>query len=162
MSDARDYDSNPYEGVCEDRAFLWKMLLFDDIEAFIRCDWRRHSEDFLADAFFAVNANRSAAPEDWSPDFPTLDAYRENWLGFAARSAARADPETLRRAHFAASRLVQIRITGDLAVCVKKFDGSVTYRDGSSERLDWRSVYLCRRAGSRWFVASIVGFLPAV
>ena len=74
--------------------------------------------------------------------------------------AARADAETLRRAHFAASRLAKITITGTLALCVKRFDGSVTYRDGITEPPERETAYVCRKAKGRWWIAGFVGFLP--
>jgi len=78
---------------------------------------------------FGISARKSRSPQDWAPDFPTLDIYKDNWLGDAKAAAARADAETLRCAHFAASKLAKITLTltGTLALCVKRFDGSMTY-----------------------------------
>lgn len=153
-------DKNPFDGICPDRAALWKILVHDDIEAFIDCDWERHAADFLPSAFFGIDAAGSLSPEGWSPAFGSLADYRENWLGFAKKSASRARREVLRQAHFAASSLRRIEISGDFAMCVKHFDGEVTYADGSIERLDWQTVYFCRKIAQGWRIAAFVGFLP--
>ncbi len=148
-----------------DQSALWQMLIFRDVNAFAACDWDAHAADFLpADrstgGFIGISGNQSDRPEDWLPAFPTLADYRENWLGAAKGAAARADRETLAQAHFAASRLVRITINGTLALCVKRFDGTVTYRDGQTERLAWQTAYICRKADARWWIAGFVGFLP--
>lgn len=154
-------DANPFSGINEDHATLWKVLVHDDIEAFIDCDWERHAADILPSAFFGIDANGARKPEAWSPAFNSLDQYRENWLGFARKSAARADRATLRQAHFAASSLRKIEINGDFAMCLKHFDGEVRYADGAVERLDWETAYMCRKLADRWYIAAFVGFLPA-
>lgn len=143
-----------------DEAALWQMLIFRDVNAFAACDWAAHEADFLKDSFLGIAGNKSDRPEGWSPAFPTLDSYRDNWLGDARAAAARADADTLRAAHFAASRLVKITVNGDLALAIKRFDGEVTYRDGATERLEWQTAYICRRARGRWWIAGFVGFLP--
>ncbi|MBO6900055.1 MAG: hypothetical protein JJ864_01800 [Rhizobiaceae bacterium] len=157
----RSVDANPFSGINEDHAALWNVLVHDDIEAFIACDWERHAADILPSAFFGIHANGARNPEAWSPAFSTLDQYKGNWLGFATRSAARADRETLRQAHFAASSLRRIEINGDLALCLKHFDGEVRYANGETERLDWETAYMCRKLSDKWYIAAFVGFLPA-
>ena len=143
-----------------DEAALWQMLIFDDSGAFVTCDWDTHAAAALQDSFLGISARKSPSPQAWAPDVPTLDVYKANWLGDAKAAAARADAETLRRAHFAASRLAKITITGTLALCVKRFDGSVTYRDGITEPPEWETAYVCRKAKGRWWIAGFVGFLP--
>ena len=117
------HDRNPFTD--PDEAALWQMLIFRDINAFATCDWPAHAADFLTAEFLGLNANRSPLPSDWSPDFPTLETYQHRWLTAAQTAAAKATPETLRQAHFAASRLIKITIAGDLALCLKRFDGAV-------------------------------------
>ena len=143
-----------------DEAALWQMLIFDDINAFVACDWDAHASAFLKDSFLGISGHKSHNPQDWAPDFPTLDLYRDTWLGDAKAAAARADAETLRRAHFTASRLAKITVNDTLALCVKRFDGSVTYRDGVTEPLAWETAYICRNQHGRWWIAGFVGFLP--
>ena len=153
------YDACPFPPGTDD-AELWQMLCFRDINAFARADWDAHARDFLPGGFIGISGNQSDRPEGWLPAFPTLEDYRENWLGDAKKAAARASAETLRRAHFAASRLVKITVNDTLALCVKRFDGAVTYDDGVTERLDWQTAYICRKAEGRWWIAGFVGFLP--
>lgn len=157
---AEPYDANPFEGSSPDKAALWQILVHDDIEAFIRCDWLAHQRDFVPDGFFGINAAASGDPAQWAPAFPSLEDYRRNWIGFAEASARRSAPLTLRQAHFAASRLIKIDCVGDLAYCLKSFDGQVQHDDGTVERLFWETGYFCRKLGGRWYIAAFVGFLP--
>ena len=143
-----------------DEAALWQMLIFRDVNAFAAADWDAHAADFLPGGFIGISGNQSDRPEGWLPAFPTLSDYRENWLEDATKAAARADPETLRRAHFGASRLIKISVNGTLALCVKRFDGFITYNDGSAERLEWQTAYICHKEQGRWWIAGFVGFLP--
>ena len=153
------YDLCPYPQGSDDFA-LWDMLIFKDINAFTTCDWDAHASAFLKDNFLGISGNKSHRPQDWAPAFPSLEVYKENWLGDARAAALRADPETLRRAHFAASKLAKITVNDSLALCVKRFDGAVTYQDGITEPLEWETAYICRKQQGRWWIAGFVGFLP--
>ena len=143
-----------------DEAALWQMLIFRDVGAFAAADWDAHAADFLPGSFIGISGNQSDRPEGWLPAFPTLADYRENWLGDATKAAARTDADSLRRAHFGASRLVKITVNGTLALCIKRFDGAITYRDGVTERLEWQTAYICRKLQGRWWIEGFVGFLP--
>lgn len=156
------YDANPFEPVCPDRAELWRILVHDDIDAFIRCDWDAHARVFRASGFFGINAMGSADPGQWAASFPTVDAYRKNWVAFAGQSVGRASRETLRQAHFDASRLRKIDIHEDLAFCLKSFDGSVQFDDGTVEKLHWETSYFCRKVEGQWAIIAFVGFMPGL
>ncbi len=155
-----NYDANPFDGINQDHAALWTMLVHDDIEAFIRCDWDAHARDFVASGFFGINAGSSADPAQWGAAFPSLDAYRSNWVGFAEASAGRSPPQVLREAHFKASRLNKIEINGTFAFCLKSFNGSVSFSDGTTERLFWETSYFCRKLDGKWHIAAFIGFMP--
>lgn len=92
-----DYDQNPFAESDADRRALWHVLVHNDIEAFLDCDWDRHAADFEPDGFFGINAEKSDNSDAWRLAFPTLNAYRENWLGFARQSAGRAEREISKR-----------------------------------------------------------------
>jgi hypothetical protein len=51
-------------------------------------------------------------------------------------------------------------LAGDRAVARKKFDGAIARADGGVERLNWQTLYFCRRARGRWRIAGFVGYLP--
>ncbi len=155
-----NYDANPFDGINQDHAALWTMLVHDDIEAFIRCDWDAHARDFVPSGFFGINAGSSGDPAQWGAAFPSLEAYRSNWVGFAEASAGRSPPQVLREAHFKASTLNKIEINGDFAFCLKSFNGSVSFSDGTTERLFWETSYFCRKLDGRWHIAAFIGFMP--
>lgn len=154
-----DYDQNPFSESDADRRALWHVLVHNDIEAFLDCDWDRHAADFEPDGFFGINAEKSDNSDAWRLAFPTLNAYRENWLGFSRQSVGRAERKTLRQSHFEASRLAKIEISGNRAVCHKHFDGTIRYNDGSTEVLNWRTIYFCRKADNHWSITSFIGFM---
>lgn len=142
-----------------DRSAIWDMLVPRDIAAFVACDWGLVADDFIAQGFSGLNAQKSPNPDDWTLAFPTLDAYRSEWLRQAAAAAAIAYAEDLETAIHRATRLERIEITGDAAVAHKKFDGTVRLADGGDDRLNWQTLYLCRRDAGRWKIAGFVGYM---
>jgi hypothetical protein len=44
----------------------------------------------------------------------------------------------------------------------KKFDGRLAKADGSFDRMNWQTLYICRRDGGRWKIAGFVGYLPHI
>ncbi len=155
-----DYDQNPFDGTDPDRAAIWDMLVYRDIGAFSTCNWAAHAECFLPDCFFGIDARGTMDSDKWRLGFASLAEYKPNWLGDAKAAAAKTNPENLRRAHFAATDMTRIDINADQAICHKKFDGSLTYDDGSTERLLWKTIYQCRKVSGRWRVGSFIGFMP--
>ncbi len=123
------------------------MLVERDIDAFLAADWSRVEDDFIADGFLGIDAGKSPDPDSWRIGFPTLGAYRDEWLRQAAATAAVIYAEDVRNAIHSATTLSQIDIAGDLAVAHKKFDGSIRKRDGTADVLHWQTLYFCRRVG---------------
>ena len=143
-----------------DRAALWEMLVERDIEAFIACDWERVEPDFLADAFYAIDAGKQANPDGWRLSFPTLSAYRDAWLKSARDMRGRIALERVRKETLAATTLLEIDIEGDLALLHKKFNGDFLLDDGEPVSLHWRTAYQCRKVDGRWRIVGFVGYLP--
>ena len=81
---------------------------------------------------------------------------------FGAARAAGAFAGDPRDGIFDATRLEEIEITGDAALVRKKFDGQLAKADGSFERMNWQTLYICRRAEGRWKIAGFVGYLPHI
>lgn len=155
-----DYDAPPFDASDQDRLEIWRMLVERDTDAFLRGDWNAIADDFAATEFFGLDARHRADPREWQFNFPSLAAYRAEWLRQAAESARTADPARARAAAFAATSLRDIEIRGDVALARKQFDGALPHRDGGSTRLHWQTLYVCRRLEGRWKIASFVGYLP--
>ena len=80
---------NPFNVATDlDRHAIWRVLILDDSEAFIAHDFARIEADFDADNFEGLRCNHSPNPADWIIAFPTLAAYRENWLEGAKKFTA--------------------------------------------------------------------------
>ena len=159
------YDRNPFAGADPDRAAIWDMLVYRDIDAYLAVDWEAVADDFLSDEFFGIDAGKSRNADRWQPSFSSLDAYRDVWLEQARETRENADPDRVRAALFALTTLTQIDIDGGFALAHKKFDGSVPRRDGSAERLQWQTHYYCKqvadkKAAAAWKIRGFTGYLP--
>ncbi|WP_306119215.1 MULTISPECIES: hypothetical protein [unclassified Roseitalea] len=154
------YDTNPFPKADADRHAMWEMLVRRDIDAFIAQDWSMVEGDFATDRFFGLHGHFRANPDSWRLDFPTLDAYRDEWLRQAAESARTDYAEPLREALFRTTNLRDMEIDGDRAVLHKKFDGTVARADGTVDRLNWQTLYFCHRIDGAWKIASFVGYIP--
>ena len=139
------YERNPFAGADPDRAAIWDMLVYRDIDAYLAVDWEAVADDFLSDEFFGIDAGKSRNADRWKPLFSSLDAYRDVWIAQARETREKADPDTIRAALFALTTLTQIDIDGAFALAHKKFDGGVQNRDGRTERLQWQTHYYCKK-----------------
>ncbi|MFQ0815253.1 hypothetical protein AVM02_01800 [Brucella anthropi] len=149
---------NPFAGD-KDREQIWDMLVRRDIEAFVSQDWSMVADDFDEARFLGIHAHNDRDPDKWDAGFPTLASYRDEWLRQAAESAAVEYAEPLADGIFRATNLGVIDITGDVAVARKKFDGTIARKDGAEDRLNWQTLYFCRRDGARWKITGFVGYL---
>jgi hypothetical protein len=153
---------NPFDASSDpQRHAIWDRLVRADCEAFIAGDWGMIEDDFDAEHFEGVRCQNSANPDDWRIAFPDLAGYRDSWLAASKQFAARkfAGGVTPREAIFARTHLNTIDITGDRALCHKKFHGVVPLADASVLVDARQSLFrLHRRADSRWGWR-IVGFL---
>ncbi|MFK0683536.1 hypothetical protein SD208_04355 [Ochrobactrum sp. BD67] len=143
----------------KDREQIWEMLVRRDIEAFVSQDWSLVADDFDELRFLGIHAHNDRDPDKWDAGFPTLATYRDEWLRQAAESAAVEYAESLAEGIFRATDLNVIDITGDVAVARKKFDGTIARKDGSVDRLNWQTLYFCRREGARWKITGFVGYM---
>ena len=162
MASDRDPFLNPFTD--PDRRAIWDMLVPRDIDAFVSADWDAVAGDFVAANFTGISGNFQPDPQGYTLAFPTLDAYRAEWLrqaqDFAAARDAGAFAGDPRDGIFAATRLEEIEMDGDAALVRKKFDGHLAKSDGSFDRMNWQTLYVCRREGGRWKIAGFVGYLP--
>lgn len=162
----RDPEANPFPAEDADRRAIWEMLAPRDIDAFLAADWTPIADDFAEANFTGLDARFQPSPDAWRLSFPTLAAYRAEWLRQAREAKAAREAglyaEDARAAIFRATRLEEIEIDGDAALARKRFDGGLRRADGGFERMNWQTLYICRRAAGRWRIAGFVGYLPHV
>ncbi len=154
------YDENPFDNVDPDRAAIWNMLVYRDIDAYLAVDWESVENDFVTDGFFGVDAGQSRDPDSWKPFFSSLTAYRDTWMGQAKETHRRADPDRARAALFTLTTLRSIEINDDFAIARKKFNGVLPNKDGSSDRLNWQTHYYCRKQDGNWKIQGFTGYMP--
>ena len=154
------YDRNPFERTDPDRAAIWDMLVYRDIDAYLAVDWDAVADDFVTHEFFCIDACKSRDADLWKPLFSSLDAYRDTWIGQARETRKNADPDKVRAALFALTTLTQIDIDGSFAIAHKKFDGTVPNKDGSTDRLQWQTHYYCKKVAAAWKIRGFTGYMP--
>ncbi|MFV0300729.1 MAG: hypothetical protein ACK5IP_07620 [Paracoccus sp. (in: a-proteobacteria)] len=166
MTTDRDPFLNPFPAADADRRAIWQMLVPRDIDAFVSADWQAVAGDFTAGSFTGISGHFQPDPLGFTLAFPSLAAYRAEWLRQAqdlvAARAAGAFAGDPRDGIFAATRLEEIEIDGDAALVRKKFDGYLAKSDGTSERMNWQTLYICRREDGHWKIAGFVGYLPHI
>ena len=138
----RDPFKNPFPASDEARHSIWEMLVHRDIDAFLAADWSKVAEDFVQDGF------------------PTLSAYRDEWLRQAEDFKKQSFSEDPRTAIFTTTVLEDIEINADMALVRKKFDGSILRADGLRDRMLWQTLYYCRKHQGRWKISGFTGYLP--
>ncbi len=165
MTVQRDPFLNPFPESDADRRAIWEMLVPRDIGAFVSADWAMVEDDYMPAGFTGVSGHFQPDPQGFTLAFPTLDVYRAEWLrqarGFGEDLAAGRFAGDARAGIFAATRLEEIEIAGEALVC-KKFDGRPAKADGSFDRMNWQTLYICRKEGGRWKIAGFVGYLPHI
>ncbi|MEM1212839.1 MAG: RidA family protein [Planctomycetota bacterium] len=144
-----------------DRHAIWEMLMRRDFEAFIANDWSMTAPDFAAKTFYGIDCRKQPNPDHWSLTYPSLEAYRDEWL----RQADEFEPIEFVGTDklgffFDAVQLRDIDINGDHAVAHKKFLGSAQTTAGNTVTLRWQTLYQCRRVEGVWKIASFVGYMP--
>jgi hypothetical protein len=143
----------------KDREQIWEMLVRRDIQAFVTENWQLVADDFDEPRFLGIHAHGESDPDKWEAAFPTLTAYRDEWLRQAAESAATEYAESLSDGIFRATRLNVIDINGDVAIARKKFHGTIAKADGTHDELNWQTLYFCRRHDDRWRITGFVGYM---
>lgn len=141
------------------RQAIWEMLMRRDFAAFAAQDWSMVAGDFDEHRFLGIHAHNSPNADDWDAAFPTLGAYRDEWLRQAAESGRAQYAKPLPEQLLEAVSMNQIDINGDVAVAHKKFDGTVHLSDGSRDTLNWQTLYFCRRNAGRWQITGFVGYM---
>jgi hypothetical protein len=156
----RDPFQNPFPPEDEARHAIWQMLVPRDIDAFLAADWSMVADDFVEEGFIGISGNRDGNPDTWRLAFPTLAAYRDEWLRQAADFATQSYGEDPRAAIFTTTTLEDIEVSGDTALVRKKFDGGIRKADGTLDVMRWQTLYYCRRHEGAWKISGFTGYLP--
>jgi hypothetical protein len=156
----RDPFQNPFPPEDEARHAIWQMLVPRDIDAFLAADWSMVADDFVEEGFIGISGNRDGNPDTWRLAFPTLAAYRDEWLRQAAEFATQSYGEDPRAAIFTTTTLEDIEVSGDTALVRKKFDGGIRKTDGTLDVMRWQTLYYCRRHEGAWKISGFTGYLP--
>ena len=156
----RDPFKNPFPETDIARYSIWEMLVTRDIDAFLAADWSKVAGDFVEDGFLGINANRASNPDEWRLSFPSLAAYRDEWLKQANDFQKEAFAEDPRTAIFTTTTLEEIEVEGDTALVRKKFDGGLRKADGSFDVMKWQTLYYCRLHEGRWKISGFTGYMP--
>lgn len=153
-------NTNPFSGHDSDRRAIWDMLVYRDIMAFLQEDWAMVADDFIEDGFIGLDAGRIGNPDAWRLGFPTLNAYREEWLRQAAEFKTLAWGEDIEAAMFRVTVLRDIEIKENVAVVHKKFFGSIVKANGSMQPMNWQTLYYCRKVNRTWKITGFTGYMP--
>ncbi len=156
----RDPFRNPFSISDTARHSIWQMLVERDIDAFLAADWSKVADDFVECGFIGIDGKRSVSPDKWRLAFPSLTAYRDEWLRQAQDFAGQSFAEDTRNAIFNTTTLEDIEIEGDMALARKKFDGTLKKSDGTVDVLKWQTLYYCRLHEGRWKISGFTGYLP--
>ncbi|MGV8855367.1 MAG: hypothetical protein ACOH2L_12045 [Devosia sp.] len=143
-----------------DRSAIWTMLVERDIAAFVAADWSQVDGDFVREGFLGINGGKSGNPDDWRISFPTLEAYRDDWIRQAQESQKLDYAEDVLAGIHRATTLTQIEINGEIAIAHKKFDGQIALSDGGKDVLLWQTLYFCRKVSGVWKLTGFTGYLP--
>lgn len=141
------------------RAAIWEMLMPRDFEAFAAQDWSMVADDFDETRFLGIHAHFTDDANKWDAAFPTLAAYRDEWLRQAADSAKLKYAAPLPAQLLQAVTLDRIDINGNVAVAHKKFDGIIKLADGGEDRVNWQTLYYVRQDGERWKITGFTGYM---
>ena len=153
-------NTNPFSEQDSDRHAIWNMLAYRDIMAFLQGDWSMVADDFIEDSFIGIDAGRVGNPDAWRLGFPTLKAYRDEWLRQAGEFKTLAWGEDIETAMFRVTVLRDIEIKENVAVVHKKFFGDILKADGGRMPMNWQTLYYCRKVNQAWKITGFTGYMP--
>ncbi|MBX2814711.1 MAG: RidA family protein [Saprospiraceae bacterium] len=151
---------NPFPDTDKDRHYIWNMLVDRDILAFCEADWSSVDSDFVKEGFMGIDAGKRSNPDSWRLSFPNLKTYQDEWSRQAQAFQAEEWGEDPIEALFRTTTLRDIDIQGDSALVHKKFDGQISRKNGTSDRLNWQTLYRCQKINGQWKIAGFTGYLP--
>ena len=155
--------ANPYDcRVDPDGHALWDVLVARDSDAFAAADWSICDGDFSHERFEGISAHGSLDPMDWTLEYPTVEAYRDDWLTMAAKfNALPLVTVSHRELLYMMQSFAKIEVAGDRAIVWKQFNANEPLRNGERYRLTGQSVYRLHRIDGAWRIVGFVGYLPS-
>jgi hypothetical protein len=138
----------------DELAAITTVVLERDTDAFAAADWSQVADDFDEDAFVGY-AGGDDRDDTWQVAYPTLAAYRDEWIRQAKEMKPLGEPAEIARQIRAACCVTEVRVNGDRAVARKQFDG-----EAFGQRLHWQTYYFLRHADDAWRITGFVGYLP--
>ncbi|HYF52057.1 MAG TPA: hypothetical protein VEJ63_21790 [Planctomycetota bacterium] len=155
------YFENPFPASDTERRSIWQMLVARDSDAFAAQDWSPVENDFAPEIFEGIVANGSPNPDDWTIKYPRLNDYRDDWLRMA-ETFKRMPLKNIshRELIYKVSSLNEIEISGDRALCHKKFKGDEPLANGERYQISAQSLYRLHRIRGEWKIVGFVGYLP--
>ena len=154
------YDQNPFSPEDKERHEIWEKVVKRDIDAFLAEDWTLCQEDFVDTYFMGIDAQKHDNPDSWRLTYPSLEAYKNDWLRQAKVFADASYAEDKREALFRATTLTDIEIRGDAALLHKKFDGTIRKTDGEYVPILWQTLYTMQKIEGVWKITGFVGYMP--
>lgn len=153
---------NPFDAQRDpDRHQIWQRMIVADSEAFLSSNWSMIEDDFDADGFEGIRCGNSSDPDNWKIVFARLDDYRDSWLASSREFRAKQFKElSPREVIYRRTRLEQIDIAGERALCHKKFSGTIELADGSTLSGSRQTLYRLHRIAGRWKIVGFLGQLP--
>jgi enamine deaminase RidA (YjgF/YER057c/UK114 family) len=153
-------NKNPFPSNDEDRHYLWELLVYRDINAFVQEDWNLIEENFIEENFMGIDARYLENPDGWKLSFPNLEAYKREWLKQAKLFNETKWGEDATAALFRITILRDIEIQEDSALIHKKFFGSLLMASGDKVPFNWQTRYRCKKIGGIWKIAGFTGYMP--
>ncbi|WP_165219638.1 hypothetical protein [Aquisphaera insulae] len=153
---------NPFDEALEpERATIWEMLVARDNEAFVSEDWSLVAGDFWDERFEGISANGSTDPAAWTLTYPTLDAYRRDWLRMAGEflRTPLVDGDHLGLL-YAMTTLDRFEFRGDRLLVWKRFRAESPLEGGGELSISLQSIFRLHRDGDRWRIVGFIGYLP--
>jgi len=151
---------NPFNPKDTDRYEIWEMLVKRDVDAFVKQDWSLVADDFLEEEFMGISSHKLSNPDSWTLAYPTLKAYRDDWLQQAADMAATEWDCDLAQGLQDLTNLRDIDVQGNCALLHKKFDGYLPKKEGDQLYVNFQTLYRCRKINEQWKIAGFTGYLP--
>jgi len=153
---------NPFDsGKESDHYEIWEILIARDSDAFAALDWSICAADFATDRFDGISAHGSLNPVEWSLQYPTVKAYRDDWLRMAREyQAVPLASISHRDLLYRMQHIERIEIAEGRAVVWKQFHAQEPLKYGGEYKIRAQSVYRLHQVDGRWLITGFVGYLP--
>lgn len=156
------YKENPFSEQKDlDRYQLWETLVRRDSDAFATGQWDQVENDFIENEFEGLHAHGTSDPFQWTLKYPSLDAYKKDWLieskGFMNMSLVHTSPLEL---IYKLTTMNRIDIYQNRALCYKQFVANEVLKDGTYFRISCQTLYQVKKVDSIWKITGFIGYLP--